>query len=498
MPTSSHPLLYQLNTRIRQYELSREHHAPLPLDEWPDTEWDRIAELGFNWVWLLGIWETGTASRHISRTHPDLRESFRTCLPDLSETDICGSCFAITRYQVDDRFGGKAALQHARHKLNERNLRLMLDFVPNHTALDHSWAQTHPDFYIRGTQEDLEREPQNYTVLTSSTSGLDPQIFAHGRDPSFDGWSDTLQLDYSNPAVQQTMMEELLKIAECCDGVRCDMAMLLLPQVFERTWHRSIDPFWSVAIPAVRRRFPQFLFLAEVYWDLEWTLQQNGFDYTYDKRLYDRLLDQTARPVRDHLAADTGYQRKMTRFLENHDERRAAAIFPSAVHEAAALINYLAPGMRFFHAGQLEGKQVRIPVQLCRSPDEPANHRLISFYQRLLQILRNPVFQHGTWTLLEVLPAGEGDDSWNNFIVYRWQGKNGDILLVIVNYASYPSQCQLELFDLRPDANATTRDWRELITSDTQSSIQEEPVTRFLLQLPAWGYHILEKQAEST
>jgi hypothetical protein len=487
MSTVFYPLLYQINTRVRQHKFSHDTSVLLGLDDWPDTEWDQIAAQGFHWVWLLGVWETGAAGQHVSRTHPAWQESFKACLPDLSETDICGSCFAITHYRVADRFGGDEALQRLRRKLNERGLRLMLDFVPNHTALDHPWVQMHPEFYIRGTQKDLEQHPQNYIALKSDSSDVDQQIFAYGRDPFFDGWPD---------ALQQAMLEELLRVAEHCDGVRCDMAMLLLPQIFERTWHRSIEPFWSVVIPAVRKRFPEFLFLAEVYWDQEWALQQEGFDYTYDKRLYDRLLDQAARPIRDHLVADIDYQRKLTRFLENHDERRAAASFPPEVHEAAAMINYLAPGMRFFHAGQLEGKQIHIPIHLCRGPDEPIDLRLSRFYQRLLQVLRKPLLQYGSWELLECLPAWKGNETWNNFIIYHWQEENGDTLLIVVNYAPHAGQCRVKLSAPQPEAEI--KPWHDLMNPGEQLSVQEESITRLFFDLPAWGYHVLEKQTDYT
>ncbi|ABI59248.1 alpha-amylase family glycosyl hydrolase [Nitrosomonas eutropha] len=493
MTIPSYPLLYQLNARIRQYELSRAAISPPPLNDWPDSEWDRLAELGFDWVWLLGVWETGKAGQRVSRTQPGWQKSFKaTCLPDLSETDICGSCFAITRYQVADRLGGNKALQHLRHKLNERGLRLMLDFVPNHTALDHPWMQTHPEFYINGTREDLQRNPQNYVALVSNSSGKDQRIFAYGRDPYFDGWPDTLQLDYSNPAVQQAMQVELLNIAKLCDGVRCDMAMLLLPQIFERTWQRSITSFWPATIQAVRKQFPGFLFLAEVYWDLEWMLQQQGFDYTYDKRLYDRLLSQVPKPVHDHLTADITYQRKLARFLENHDEQRAATVFPPTVHEAAAMINYLAPGMRFFQAGQLEGKRVHIPIHLCRSPVEPTDSRLSHFYQQLLQILKNPVLRQGNWVLLECLPAQKENGTWNNFIAYRWQGENSDSLLIIVNYAPHPGQCLVEFADLQP--KESTGSWHDLMNPSESLPVRIENITQLFVDLPAWGYRILEKQ----
>ena len=116
--------------------------------------------------------------------------------------------------------------------------------------------------------------------------------------------------------------------------------------------------------------------MAEVYWDLEWTLQQQGFDYTYDKRLYDRLRDGHARPVREHFCAGLDYQNKMARFLENHDEPRAAAAFPPGMHEAAAVITFLSPGLRFFHQGQFEGRKKRISPHLCRGPCEPVDPKL--------------------------------------------------------------------------------------------------------------------------
>ena len=135
------------------------------------------------------------------------------------------------------------------------------------------------------------------------------------------------------------------------------MAMLVLPDVFQRTWGISTEPFWARATSAVRAQVPDFVFMAEVYWDLEWALQHAGFDFTYDKRLYDRLEHGPARAVREHLYAGLDFQDHLARFLENHDEPRAAATFPPGKHQAAAVITFLAPGLRFFHQGQREGKR---------------------------------------------------------------------------------------------------------------------------------------------
>ena len=218
------------------------------------------------------------------------------------------------------------------------------------------------------------------------------------------------------------MIGELVKIAGQCDGVRCDMAMLVLPEVFERTWGIRAQPFWPQATQRVREQVPDFCFMAEVYWDLEWTLQQQGFDYTYDKRLYDRLRDGHARPVREHFRAGLDYQDKLARFLENHDEPRAAATFPPGIHEAAAVITFLSPGLRFFHQGQFEGRKKRISPHLGRGPNEPIDQQLQQFYDRLLAVLRQPVVRDGQWQLLECVPAWDGNWTWDCFLAFAWQG----------------------------------------------------------------------------
>ncbi|HEU5304862.1 MAG TPA: alpha-amylase family glycosyl hydrolase, partial [Gemmatimonadales bacterium] len=277
-----YPSLYQLNTRVWLTELARARGRRVTLDDIPDAELDRVAGMGFDWVWLLSVWRTGPAGQRVSRTNPEWRREFEETLSDLREEDIGGSGFAITGYTVHPDLGGDAALARLRQRLRTRGLRLILDFVPNHTALDHPWAEDHPEYYVAGTELDLTRTPQNYTWVKRMHGEL---LLAHGRDPYFAGWPDTLQLDYGNPATQQAMAGELLKIGGQCDGVRCDMAMLVLPDVFERTWGRRAERFWPNATARVREKFPGFCFMAEVYWDLEWTMMQQGFDYAYDKRL---------------------------------------------------------------------------------------------------------------------------------------------------------------------------------------------------------------------
>ncbi len=455
-------ILYEVNTRV----LLRRTGS---FDDIPDCALDEWARLGFDWIWMLGVWQTGAAGLRAALASAVVRDDCARALDDLCDEDYCSSCFAVAAYRVASEYGGNAALARLRERLRRRGMRLMLDFVPNHTALDHPWAAGHPEYYVRGAEEDLAREPHNYVRL-------DGGIFAHGRDPYFPGWTDTLQLDYSNPRLREAMQAELVRIAKLCDGVRCDMAMLVLPDVFERTWGRRSGPFWPEAIAAVRRSAPEFVFMAEVYWGLEETLQQQGFNFTYDKALYDRLREGRARPVREHLSADAEYQRRSARFLENHDEPRAAAVFPPDMHRAAAVIAYLCPGLPFFHQGQLEGYKRRLPMQLSRAPVEPRDAGLRAFYEHLLGCVRD--VRGGEWRQLECVPAWDGNWTWDCFIAFAWDRR----WLVTVNYAANRSQCYVRL----PFGG------RYLLRDRMSEAVYDREGDRLYLDLPPWGFHVFE------
>jgi glycosidase len=435
VPGARFPLLYQLNTRV----LVAEARPGGTLDDLPDALLDGAAARGFHWIWALGVWQTGPAGRREALA-PAMRAAYARDLPDVADADVVGSPFAIRGYDVHRDLGGEPALLRLRQRLHARGLRLMLDFVPNHVALDHPWVDSHPEYFVRGTEEDLRREPGNYVALG------DRMILAHGRDPYFPGWTDTLQLDYRRPELRAAMIGELLGVAARCDGVRCDMAMLLEPDVIARTWSGPERgpppaPFWPDAIARVRREHPDFLFLAEVYWDLEWRLMQHGFDFTYDKRLYDRLRAGAAGPVRDHLAAEPAFQDRCARFLENHDEPRAAATFTLDRHRAAAAVTFLTPGLRLFHEGQLEGRRAHAAIQLARRAAEPPDPALRAFYDRLLRVLQRAELHDGAWRPCEVRPVDD-DASAQYVIAFSWElGRAG--LVGAVNFSDGPARCRI-------------------------------------------------------
>jgi len=480
------PLLYQVNARVWLGELARALGRPATLDDIPDHELDQLRDRGFDLLYLLGVWDMGAAGIEISRTQPEWQEEFRRILPDLREEDICGSPFAVRAYETPEGLGGSEALGRLRARLHRREMGLILDFVPNHTALDHPWTISHPDFYVHGTAEDLERHPDRYVQLSGGET-----ILAHGRDPHFPAWPDTLQLNYADDGLRLAVQNELKKILESCDGIRCDTAMLITPVVFRKTWGIDIPPFWPEAISIARLRHPGMLLIAEVYWNMEWELQTQGFDFTYDKPLYDRLRMGDAPQVKAHLGADLEFQHHSVRFLENHSEPRVAALLTPGRHRAAAVVAYLSPGLHFFHQGQLEGAKIRPSAHLCRLPVEPIDEGLNDFYAGLLECLRHPVVRTGEWHLLDPEPAWLGNWTDDCFVASCWEDEAPRRIVVVTNYADVKAQCYLPL----PFAGLEGSYWRlRDILNDTQYDRAGEELQSpgLYLDLPPWGYHVFE------
>ena len=492
-PLPACPSLYQINTRVWLTGLSTILGRQATLDDIPDAELDRLARAGFDWIWLLSVWQTGKAARQVSLANAEWRHEFEQTLPDLSDEDVGGSGFAITAYKVHSALGGDAALVRLRERLRARGMRLMLDFVPNHVAPDHPWLTRNPDYFVHATLQDLAFAPQNFCRMQTPDG---PLVLAYGRDPYFPGWPDTLQLNYGNPALQDALIRELQKLSRQCDGVRCDMAMLVVPEVFRRTWGIDMQPFWPEATRRVREHTPGFTFMAEVYWDMEWELLQQGFDYTYDKRLYDRLRGGSARPVREHLLAGRDYQDRMARFLENHDEPRAASAFPPDMHQAAATITFLSPGLRFFHQGQFEGRTKRISPHLVRGPEEPVSQELQMFYERLIEVLRLPAVRDGSWQLLECAQAWDVNGSADDFLAWTWTGPDGRRLLIAVNYASHRSQCYVKL----PFDGLGGKTWTlvDLLGRDQYERDGNDLRSRGLyLDVAPWQQHVFEVRGQN-
>ncbi|MEV4346384.1 alpha-amylase [Actinoplanes sp. NPDC049596] len=456
---------------------------PVTLGDMPGEVWDEVAASGLDAVWLMGVWERSPAGLEVATGNEGLQRAFREALPDYTPADLVGSPYCVRRYRADERLGGPAGLAAARAELSARGLKLILDYVPNHVAPDHPAVFAHPGWFVQGTREDLEADPAGWFAA-------DGKVIAHGKDPYFPAWPDVAQVNAFTPGLRGATAEALIDIGDQCDGIRCDMAMLLTNEIFARTWGRQVGPapageFWPAVLGRVRQRHPDLVLIAEVYWDMEWTLQQQGFDLCYDKRLYDRLVHEDAGSVRKHLVAGLDYQERLLRFIENHDEPRAAAALPGGRGRAAAVAVATLPGTTLWHDGQFDGARVRLPVFLGRSPEASPDPQLHSFYSRLIEAASR--VRRGQWTLLE--PGGWPDNpTHQDVLAWSWRDGPGRHV-VAVNFADHDSQARIAL----PWDDLGAREWRltDLIDGRVfDRDGRDLADSGLFVALPPWGHHV--------
>ncbi|MER7564817.1 alpha-amylase [Streptomyces sp. NPDC097941] len=478
-------VIYEINTLVWLGELSHRYGRPVTLGDVPGEVWDGVAPPGVDTVWLMGVWQRSPAGLEIALRDQGLMASFREALPGLTGADIAGSPYCVRDYVVDAALGGPEGLAAARAQLAARGVRLILDHVPNHVAPDHPWLTSAPDRLVRGTAGDLARDPAGFIEAGAG-------IYARGRDPYFPPWPDVVQVNAFSEALREATVATLVAIGDQADGVRCDMAMLLMNDIFGRTWGERAgtapaEDFWPYVIARTRARHPGLLFVAEAYWDLEQPLRQQGFDHCYDKRLYDRLLHEDADSVRAHLAADLAHQRGLVRFLENHDEPRAAATLPGDRGRAAAVAVATLPGATLWHEGQFEGRRVRLPVFLRRRPQEPVDEPLRDFHGRLLPAAA--AVRRGDWR--PVTSTGLPDnDSHRNLLAWTWTHADARHL-VVVNHSDRPAQARLPLpwDDLRGRSCRAT----DLLTGAVYDRDGDELTgSGLFVSLEAWGHHVLK------
>lgn len=477
-------IIAEINTWVWLNDLEKKYMKPVNLGEVPEQEWDLLADMGFNAVWLMGVWKRSPSGKKISQENVDLYEEYSRSLPDWVPQDLPGSPYCVLDYSVDNRLGGIQGLRKARKTLKSRGIKLFLDFVPNHVSIDHNWLTGNPEFFVHGDEVDLARAPREF--FQNSTG-----IFAKGRDPFFPPWQDVAQLNAFSLEYRKTASHVLEKIGSMCDGVRCDMAMLMLNRVFSYTWQsRARIPgeteFWDDVISSVHKKHPDMLFIAEVYWGLEWDLMQTGFDYCYDKRLYDRVIHESADMVRQHLKSEFGFQSKLLRFLENHDENRLSALLPLDRLCAATVLITTLPGALLLYEGQWDGRKQRNHVLLGRRQDEPIDNEVREFYKKIIEI-SGRIPANGTWFLCPV-STWVDNRTGEDIISYCWEDGNRKFI-IIVNYSNHASQGRIMVL------------WENLIEYELElhDLLSNEVLHRkggdvirdgLFVNLPPWGYHL--------
>lgn len=410
---------------------------------------DDLKSKGIEILWLMGIWKTSKSLAGNCCFGPDLVPEYIKALSDWKKDDIIGSPFAIDDYIINPVLGNQNDLLEFKEKLNRYNIKLFVDFIPNHFGADSSLISSNPEIFLQTDEKAFKKDPYAFFEFGNGHS----VFIAHGRDPFFPPWSDTAQLNYFEPRTRRIMTEKLLYIASIADGVRCDMAMLPLNNVFQNTWmgvlnkwgyKKPEEEFWKTAIEDTKAKYPDFIFMAEAYWDLEWQLQQLGFDYTYDKTLTDRLYQSDIQGIKAHLQADKEFQMRSVRFIENHDEERAISRLGRFKSLAAAVVISTVQGVRFYYDGQFEGKKVRLPVQLGREPIEKTSRPVLNFYEILLKITSADIFKSGSWQILNAGPVDSANSTWENFLAWQWK-LNSEIRIVVINYSHSTAQCRLEI-----------------------------------------------------
>lgn len=440
--------IYEINTRVWLKRFAGSE-GNATLKDVPKDYWKRLYEFGMEYVWLMGIWKTNESVIKEYCFEPELVDEYKRALNDFKDEDVIGSPYSIDKYEINPSIGTMEDLVELRNLLNSLGMKLILDFVPNHFSAHSSLIKDRPELFLEADEKFFNRDSHTYF----KSIYYDDKVFAHGRDPFFPAWQDTIQVNYFNPKSRRFMIGILEDLTKICDGVRCDMAMLCLNNVFDNTWsgiltNRKYEKppveFWKECITKIKSLNEKFVFIGEAYWDLEWELQRLGFDYTYDKKLLDRLKVGQISEIRGHLMADKEFQSKSVRFLENHDEERSVKLLGVEKSKASAVIMSTLDGMHLYYDGQLQGKKIKLPVQLGREPQEGINDCISNFYTSLLRITNDEIFKYGDWKLLDAIPSWEENKSYKNFLVWLliYNERNR---LVIVNYSREVSQCRVKL-----------------------------------------------------
>lgn len=484
---SHHSLVLELHALPFLSRVARQSGAA-DLGAIPGSYLREIRRRGFDAVWLMGVWERSPVSRGIALEVPALREEYEHFFSGWSPEEVAGSPYSIRRYVPDARLGGWEGLGAFREKANQLGLKVFLDFVPNHLACDHPWIGHHPEFFVG-----MDRIPEGDEKDIFFKSGPE-RWTAHGKDPYFPAWTDTAQVNYFSQDARKAMADELVRLSSRCDGLRCDMAMLPLNDVFGRTWGRWVSPpeglteFWSEAIRSVKTRFPQTVFIAEVYWGLEQKLLEQGFDYVYDKVLYDHLLEGAAGHIRDRLRGSSGLGSRALRFAENHDEKRAIDAFGRDKSFAASVIALTSPGLGLIHDGQEDGRGRKAPVQLGRWPDAEPDEILAERYRHLLLFLSDTAVRDGLHEILDPLPAWEGNGSNDSWVVQCWR-QDSRAVIAAVNFSGQQAQARVRFGD--SFLNRSKLYFRDLtdgkVYERDAESLRREGL---FLDQGAWGIHL--------
>ena len=436
-----HPLVYEISARPWLYELSKKYGKSITkLKEIPLEEFDELSNNGVDIVWIMGVWKLGQYGVKYDKKYGD----YSSVLPDYTDDDIIGSPFAITKYECNPDIGTDKDLIWLKRELNIRGMKLMLDFVPNHSAADHEQVDTDPNMYIRAPNG-----VQNETRYNEKG-------FAFGSDVNHQTWKDVIQYNYWDKKTIEVMKDNLKKVLTLSDAVRCDRAYLILNEVFGKAWENELTyykyskpekEFWTYAIEEAKKINPNALFLGETHYEVyDKQLIEIGFDYIYNKPLLDNLI-KGAKEVKEYLKSkESFFMKKACHFVENHDEQRIVFITDGDYQKAkaAGTIAATVGGMILINNGQWVGKKNKLDVHLRRALYEGDIAHMKNHYNKLNKVLLEPAFRGNTFYYIDNITGEKKDD----FIAYiREEGNNH--YLVVVNYSKNKGCANVPIYNIK-------------------------------------------------
>lgn len=469
------PLLYEISTRPFLYALAQSGVQAncgeyVCLGDVPESQWQQLKTDSVDIVWLMGVWELGEFGLKHDQA-PSMMSGYRSVLPDVQTADVIGSPYSVVNYTANTVIGGPSALAGVRKVLSSMGMKLMVDFVPNHLAVDSWLATSMPAAFVQ--KPSSGSFPDNWWIQRGSTT------FAFGRDPYDGAWTDVIQLNYWNPDTVSAMTATLLSIASQADAIRCDMAMLPLNDVFSRVWggvmsaggfNRPGQEFWSVAINAVREQHPGVILMGEAY-NYGFTnppekqmLQNLGFDFVYDKTVLDDLKGNNLDTLRSYIGGQSqSFFEHTAHFVENHDEPRSAATLGGQQQAfAGSVVASTIPGLRLFYFGQFDGFSAKLDVHLRRATAQTPNSALHKQYTTLLAVLADPVFHSGSWTFISTPESGT---AWR-LCAWRWTSSDGsDKRLVVVNFSNTQAWGSIQVADAESRGGSDNITVTELLTN---------------------------------
>jgi glycosidase len=344
---------------------------------------DRIQRTGADVVWLMPIHPIGAVNRK----------------------GVLGSPYAARDYRaINPAYGTAEDFRALVEAVHGRGMKLILDWVPDHTAADHPWVTEHPEYYFR--------------------DGQGQPMVPRDADGKLTDWTDVVQLDYGNPAVRREMIATMRWWLQefGIDGFRVDVAGFIP------------NDFWREAVPALRAAVPRRLLLLAEWGDPE--LLRVGYDLIYAWDAYSRLKAVwKGAPASSFVLPELADWRAMPaggmrmRFTTNHDETAwdnpPVTIFGHGAGARAAFVAMtLLPGRPLLYNGQ----EVENPQKLglferdtieWAQPDTLASR---GFYHRVVELVRTePALIKGDFA---VIATSAPDD----VIAYRRGG-----LIVLVN-----------------------------------------------------------------